>query len=154
MDFDRLPRARNIHYLGQKAYEQLPGYLHGWDVALVPFRLNDATRFLSPTKVPEYLAAGCRVVSTPIRDVVRPYGELQLVTVAGTQEEFLAGIAGVLGQPGDGWLSRVDDLLAGMSWDRTWLRMKQIVEAIETTAEPGDADRAASPVEELSLIHI
>ncbi len=69
-----LPRAANIHYLGPKPYDELPAYIAGWDVALLPFARNEATRFISPTKTPEYLAAGKPVVSTSIRDVVRPYG--------------------------------------------------------------------------------
>src|SRR5690606_28943889 len=61
-----LPQRGNIHYLGSKKYADLPRYLAGWDVAMMPFALNDATRFISPTKTPEYLAAGRRVVSTAI----------------------------------------------------------------------------------------
>jgi UDP-galactopyranose mutase len=83
-----LPQAANIHYLGRKQYEELPRYLAGWDLATLPFALNPATRFISPTKTPEYLAAGRRVVSTPIYDVVRPYGELGLVEIAGHALEF------------------------------------------------------------------
>ena len=67
--------APNIHYLGPKQYDGAAAYLAGWDVALLPFARNEATRFISPTKTPEYLAAGRPVVSTSIRDVVRPYGE-------------------------------------------------------------------------------
>ena len=70
-----LPRRSNIHYLGGKDYNELPAYLSGWDVALMPFAMNESTKYISPTKTPEYLAAGKCVISTPIRDVVRPYGE-------------------------------------------------------------------------------
>ncbi|PII37657.1 hypothetical protein T190_31115 [Sinorhizobium meliloti CCBAU 01290] len=63
---DDLPKAPNIHYLGQKSYTELPAYLSGWDVALMPFAINEATKFISPTKTPEYLAAGRPVVSTAI----------------------------------------------------------------------------------------
>jgi glycosyltransferase involved in cell wall biosynthesis len=77
-----LPRRPNIHYLGAKTYQELPAYLGGWDVALMPFALNEATRFISPTKTLEYLAAGKPVVSTAIRDVVSPYGERKLVQIA------------------------------------------------------------------------
>ncbi len=79
---DDLPRRPNIHYLGQKTYDELPAYLAGWDVALMPFALNEATRFISPTKTLEYLAAGKPIVSTAIRDVVTPYGEKSLVRIA------------------------------------------------------------------------
>jgi UDP-galactopyranose mutase len=67
-----------------KSYDELPRYLAGWDVALLLFALNESTKFISPTKTPEYLAAGKPVVSTPIRDVVRPYGDAGLVHIAGT----------------------------------------------------------------------
>ena len=82
VDPARLPRATNIHWLGQRAYAELPAFMAGWDVALMPFALNTSTRFISPTKTPEYLAAGCPVVSTPVRDVVRSYGSVGGVRVA------------------------------------------------------------------------
>jgi UDP-galactopyranose mutase len=56
-----LPRRANVHYLGGKSYTELPAYLSGWDVALLLFARNESTRFISPTKTPEYLAA-CRPV--------------------------------------------------------------------------------------------
>lgn len=67
IDADVLPDNDNIHYLGSKSYDELPTYLSGWDVAILPFAQNDATRFISPTKTPEYLAGGKPVVSTSIR---------------------------------------------------------------------------------------
>ena len=84
-----LPRRANIHWLGPKLYEELPLYLAGWDVALMPFARNESTRFISPTKTPEYLAAGRPVVSTPITDVVRSYGEAGLARIAETPEDFV-----------------------------------------------------------------
>ncbi len=83
-----LPRYPNLHYLGQKTYAELPAYLAGWDVSLMPFARNDATRYISPTKVLEYFAAGLPVVSTPITDVVEPYGEI--VYLAETGDEYVA----------------------------------------------------------------
>ena len=88
LDPASLPRRPNIHYFGQQAYEDLPRFVAGWDVCLQPFALNEATRFISPTKTPEYLAAGCRVVSTAVKDVMSPYGEQKLVEIAGTPDEF------------------------------------------------------------------
>ena len=84
-----LPRRPNIHYLGSKSYDELPHYLAGWDVALLPFARNEATRFISPTKTPEYMAAGKPVVSTSIRDVVRPYGQQGLVRIADDVPAFV-----------------------------------------------------------------
>jgi UDP-galactopyranose mutase len=126
IDPGSLPRRPNIHYLGPKAYEELPGYLAGWDVALLPFARNDATRFISPTKTPEYLAAGRPVVSTSIRDVVRTYGEAGLVRIADRPDEFVAAVRASLAGHGVGWLDRVDRFLAGQSWDRTWSRIEAL----------------------------
>lgn len=124
-----LPRRPNIHYLGPKTYPELPSYLAGWDVALLPFACNDATRFISPTKTPEYLAAGRRVVSSPIRDVVVPYGQRGLVSIADTTDEFVDAIESCLvqGTAMPGWRESVDAFLANTSWDETWARMMNLV---------------------------
>ena len=77
-----LPRRPNLHYIGAKDYDDLPRYLAGWDVALMPFAINESTRFISPTKTPEYLAGGRPVVSTPIADVIRLVALEGLTTVS------------------------------------------------------------------------
>jgi glycosyltransferase involved in cell wall biosynthesis len=119
-----LPQAANIHYLGGKSYQELPVYLRGWDVALLLFAHNESTRFISPTKTPEYLAAGKPVVSTSIRDVVRPYGESGLVHIADTPEAFVAAIEKALIQKEDKeWMAKTDEFLSGISWDTTWQNM-------------------------------
>ena len=125
-----LPRRQNIHYLGGKSYQELPAYLAGWDVALLLFARNESTRFISPTKTPEYLAAGKPVVSTSIRDVVRPYGEMGLVRIADTVDEFVrAAEASLAGRHEESdWLARVDEFLARNSWDETWARMSKLIE--------------------------
>jgi glycosyltransferase involved in cell wall biosynthesis len=115
-----LPQAPNLHYLGGKSYAQLPDYIAGWDVAMLPFARNEATRFISPTKTPEYLAAGRPVVSTSIRDVVRPYGELGLARIADTVEEFVSAIEAALACDGEGHMAAADRFLANTSWDKTW----------------------------------
>jgi len=126
-----LPRAPNIHYLGAKSYEELPAYIANWDVAVMPFALNAATRFISPTKTPEYLAGGKPVISTPITDVVRGWGHLEAVRIAGTPEQFVAETEAALElSSGRGtWLQAVDRALAEISWDRTWADMAALVEA-------------------------
>jgi len=123
-----LPRLSNIHYLGSKAYNDLPGYIAGWDVALLLFARNDATRFISPTKTPEYLAAGKPVVSTSIRDVVRPYGENGLVRIADTKDEFIDACEKALNGSSPDWSKRVDSFLAGTSWDSTWNKMSNLID--------------------------
>jgi UDP-galactopyranose mutase len=130
-----LPRRDNIHYLGGKAYADLPAYLAGWDVALLPFARNESTRFISPTKTPEYLAAGKPVVSTSIRDVVRPYGDMKLVGIADTAEEFVKAVEFALDERGRSaeWLARVDEFLGQTSWDKTWGRMSRLIEEVTAT---------------------
>ncbi|MET4108650.1 glycosyltransferase family 1 protein [Hymenobacter sp. UYP22] len=124
IDHALLPRHQNIHYLGSKDYQELPAYLQGWDVATLLFADNESTKFISPTKTPEYLAAGRPVVSTPIRDVVRPYGELNLVQIAATAAEFGKAIETALTQTQDtDWRRRTDEYLATISWDQTWEQM-------------------------------
>jgi UDP-galactopyranose mutase len=121
-----LPRLPNIHYLGQKGYAELPRYLAGWDVALMPFALNESTRFISPTKTPEYLAGGRPVVSTPIVDVAAAYAGL--VGIAATPEDFVREVEAALRrarEPG-AWLEAVDRRLADMSWDETTDRMREL----------------------------
>lgn len=126
-----LPRRPNIHALGPKPYAQLPAYLGGWDVALLPFACNEATRFISPTKTPEYLAAGRPVVSSPIRDVVVPYGQRGLVRIADSADAFVRAIEEVLAEDParPAWREAVRTFLAGTSWDRTWARMMHHVAA-------------------------
>ncbi|MCY7345626.1 MAG: glycosyltransferase, partial [Pyrinomonadaceae bacterium] len=130
-----LPRRENIHYLGGKSYQELPAYLAGWEVALMPFALNESTKYISPTKTPEYLAAGKPVVSTSIRDVVRPYGELGLVHIAHTAAEFVAACEAAMLENSDERLKKVDEFLSQTSWDKTWLQMAKLIE--ETAQQNG-----------------
>jgi UDP-galactopyranose mutase len=124
-----LPSRPNLHFLGSKLYTELPTYLASWDVALMPFARNESTRFISPTKTPEYLAAGKPVVSTSIRDVVRPYGDLGLVRIADAPEDFVRACEAALTEDRSTWLPRVDAHLASMSWDSTWAGMKALLDA-------------------------
>lgn len=126
-----LPQLPNIHYLGGKSYDELPAYLAGWDVALMPFAINESTRFISPTKTPEYLAGGCPVVSTPIHDVIRGYGQSGAVTIADTAGAFVAAIDAALGLKGSAeFLQSADAALDGMSWDTTSRFMKEQIECL------------------------
>ncbi len=132
-----LPHRANIHYLGGKKYEELPVYLGGWDVALMPFAINESTRFISPTKTPEYLAGGRPVVSTPITDVIRHYGDLEAVLIADGAEAFIQSCekALALSQGSDEWLDTVDAKLANISWDTTYARMAGLVrESVNVTS--------------------
>ncbi len=124
IDPSLLPKAANIHYLGPKTYEQLPQYLAHWDVAMMPFALNEATRYISPTKTPEYLAAGKPVVSTPVHDVVVDYGNAALVAIAAAADEFAAKLDAALEPASREWKQAVAAKLACSSWDSTWAGMR------------------------------
>lgn len=136
-----LPQRPNIHWLGGKSYNELPQYLSGWTIGFMPFALNEATKFISPTKTPEFLAAGVPVISTPITDVVRPYGEKGLVEIARTAQDVVEKAEFVLSRPKENWLAKVDRYLAQGSWDKTWASMHKLM--LDVT---GDAatDRPAS----------
>jgi UDP-galactopyranose mutase len=124
-----LPQAENIHYMGMKTYLQLPEYISNWDVALILFAINESTRFISPTKTPEYLAAGKPVVSTPIADVIKGYGTQNLVHIAANAETFIDAIEKALKNRNDpAWKTAVDNNLASNSWDLTWQKMVALID--------------------------
>ena len=132
-----LPRRSNIHYLGSKTYAELPRYIAGWDVALILFARNDATRFISPTKTPEYLAAGKPVVSTSIKDVVRTYGRADLVRIADSVTDFVVACDQALSEPPEPRRARADRFLRNMSWDRTWQTSARLLAAVlDVTRRP------------------
>jgi UDP-galactopyranose mutase len=127
-----LPQRPNLHYLGGKTYDELPAYLGGWDVALMPFAINESTKFISPTKTPEYLAGGRPVVSTPITDVIRHYGDLEGVFIADGSDAFIKACEQALAlvRGPDDWLKTVDAKLANLSWDITYARMAGLVREV------------------------
>lgn len=129
IDAATLPQNKNIHYLGAKTYEELPSYLSGWDIALIPFALNESTQYISPTKTPEYLAGGKPVISTAIIDVVNPYHDLGLVHIVQNAED-LVRIATLELSTTDKreWLEKVDDFLSDISWDATWAKMDELMQ--------------------------
>ncbi|MCF2446709.1 glycosyltransferase family 1 protein [Dyadobacter sp. CY345] len=137
IDHSKLPAADNIHYLGAKSYQELPDYLAGWDVALIPFLLNESTRFISPTKTPEYLSAGKPVVSSAIRDVVAPYGNMGLVSIGSDVDSFILAIEYELKNSADKqWLRSVDAFLADKSWEHTFSAMLKLMQNTRKEARP------------------
>lgn len=126
-----LPTNENINYLGQQSYSDLPNFLAEWNVALIPFLLNEATKFISPTKTPEYLSAGVPVVSTPIKDVINPYGVKELVHIANHHADFIAAIELELNRNDqEAWLLKIDEFLKDLSWDNTYAKMKKHIEGM------------------------
>jgi glycosyltransferase involved in cell wall biosynthesis len=130
IDPDTLPAHPNIHYLGQKTYKELPWYIASWNAAMMPFAINESTRYISPTKTPEYLAAGKPVISTPIHDVVKAYGSKKLAYIAETPEQFIQGIQTALDMNDKtAWYKKVNEELAGNSWDMTCEKMSILIKA-------------------------
>jgi len=141
IDPERLPRRPNIHYLGQQPYSALPDLLAGWDVCLMPFAINEATKFISPTKVLEYMAAQLPIVSTPIADVVNPYGHV--VAIADGPREFIAACEAALAQTPEQRARMVEAMhavVAATSWDNTARRMRELM-----NAAPPHTERRAAP---------
>jgi glycosyltransferase involved in cell wall biosynthesis len=144
-----LPQRPNIHYLGSKQYSDLPQNVAGWDVALLPFARNEATRFISPTKTPEYMAAGKPVVSTSIRDVVRPYGQQGLVRIADDVPSFVRACVAAMAEDTTKRITLADAFLRQTSWDGTWSRIRVLVDdAVRggSAAEESDVADSASAV--------
>ncbi|MFT8246200.1 glycosyltransferase [Roseomonas sp. BN140053] len=139
---EELPRRPNIHWLGGRRYAELPAQLAHWDAGFMPFALNEATRFISPTKTPEYLAAGVPVVSTAITDVARPWGEEGLVEIIRDPGAAVAALEHVMARPRAPWLARVDAHLARISWDRTWAAMMTLIEGSKAGASVTGASLA------------
>jgi UDP-galactopyranose mutase len=133
IDAKSLPTHPNLHFLGQRTYGELPSYLAGWDVCLLPFAQNESTRFISPTKTLEYMAAELPIVSTPIKDVAEPYGDI--VYLGDTPQAFIAACERALAiSPGEREtrIKAGRAVLARTSWDRTTQQMeKEIEKAIE-----------------------
>jgi UDP-galactopyranose mutase len=131
IDPAHLPARTNIHYFGQRSYDELPRYLAGWDVCLLPFARNEATRFISPTKTLEYMAAELPIVSTPIADVAEPYGEI--VYLGGTPEEFVRACESAISSPAEERATRAAQMrqvLAGTSWDTTVSAMEKLLMSV------------------------
>jgi glycosyltransferase involved in cell wall biosynthesis len=132
INFDDLPQASNIHYLGPKSYSELPLYIAHWDIALILFALNESTEFISPTKTPEYLAAGKPVISTAIRDVVYPYGNAGLVQIIDDSDSFVSAAEKIFSDTErDHWLETVDHFLENDSWDHTFGKMYALINEVK-----------------------
>jgi UDP-galactopyranose mutase len=131
-----LPKHPNIHWLGQQSYDDLPAFICGWDVCLMPFALNDATRFISPTKMLEYMACGQPSVSTSIRDVVEPYGHV--VSIADTPADYVAACERILARTPEQRKAHAQELaqaISKTSWDRTAQAMASLIEAADRAKE-------------------
>jgi protoporphyrinogen oxidase/glycosyltransferase involved in cell wall biosynthesis len=144
-----LPQRPNIHYLGQQPYEALPHFLAGWDVCLLPFALNESTRFISPTKTLEYMAAELPIVSTPVADVADIYSDI--VAIAGDAPSFIAACeAALLASPEEhaAKVEKMRHVLANTSWDRTAEQMRYLLETTPRRQPEGETEALTDAVDD------
>src|SRR5690606_15375204 len=125
---DDLPRLQNIHYLGIKEYNELPNYLKAIDIAMMPFALNDATKYISPTKTLEYMAAGKPIISTPVKDVVRDYEDH--VHIVETPDNFGTALQSIVKLDNVDYSTRYCEILHKTSWDNTVSQMFSLIKAV------------------------
>lgn len=138
------PQRSNIHYLGQQGYDDLPAFISGWDVCLLPFALNESTRFISPTKTLEYMACGRPSVSTRIRDVVEPYGHV--VPIHDDAQGFVHACEAALRRSPQEQAAHAEQLaaiIARTSWDATATAMAELIAEAEVARNGDDTVRQA-----------
>jgi glycosyltransferase involved in cell wall biosynthesis len=122
IDPESLPQAPNLSYPGPQPYPRLPEVMAGFDVALMPFALNEATRSISPTKTLEYFAAGLPVVSTRVPDVVAAYSAF--VHLADDGPAFADACRRARRRPRAG----MEAVVRRNTWDSIAARMVQVLE--------------------------
>lgn len=121
-----LPKEENIYYLGMRSYNELPNYIKGFDIAMMPFAINDATKYISPTKTLEYMAAGKPIISTKITDVVRDYSNC--VSLIETADDFCDAITLLFDKRASALIPlKYTEILKNTSWDSTAARMQEII---------------------------
>ncbi|MDQ3058571.1 MAG: glycosyltransferase [Pseudomonadota bacterium] len=147
IELAQLPRRANIHWLGQQSYEDLPQFMAGWDVCLLPFALNESTRFISPTKTLEYMAAGQPCVSTRIRDVAEPYSHV--VAIADSAPEFIRACEALLAESPEHKAGRAEvmkDLVSRTSWDATAQAIHGLIQGLPKRAPAKPAQARSAPL--------
>ena len=122
---DELPQAPNIHWLGQRSYEELPAYVKAFDVCLMPFALNEATEYINPTKTLEYMAAAKPIVSTAVPDVVRNF--TPIVTVAADRDEFVSAAIDAAANPSEAMINKGVEMAQASSWENIVTQMQNII---------------------------
>jgi glycosyltransferase involved in cell wall biosynthesis len=147
VDPRELPQAQNIHWLGQRRYEELPAHVKGFDVCLMPFALNDATEYINPTKTLEYMAAGKPIVSTAVSDVVHNF--TPVVAIARSQAEFAEAVRSAIEEPDESLIALGLEQARSNSWESIVARMERII-ADAVRSREARAARAARP--ELSRV--
>jgi len=120
-------RPQNVVLTGPCPYAELPRRLAGWDAGLVPFKRGDLGDALSPTKVPEYLAAGLSVIATALPDICRTWGDVCML--GDTTAEWRGALAAC--PPGATSMNtKLSARLLGASWDALALEFAERLAAI------------------------
>ncbi|MFN2646380.1 MAG: glycosyltransferase [Burkholderiales bacterium] len=123
-----LPQAPNLHWLGQQSYAALPGFVKGFDICLMPFALNEATRYINPTKTLEYMAAGKPIVSTAVPDVVRQFSSI--VELADSREDFVRGVSRAVAAPRPDVIAHGIERAERSTWEAIVAAMRRDVMAV------------------------
>ena len=151
IDPAQCPQRPNIHWLGQQNYKDLPAFINGWDVCLMPFALNESTRFISPTKTLEYMACGKPSVSTAIRDVVEPYGHV--VPIKADAAGFVQACEEIMHRDAAARQEHdraVGDIIARTSWDATAAAMGELIAQAEAKRDAQELPAVANIAAELA----
>jgi len=131
---NRLRPLPNVHLLGRKPYADLPAYCAAFDVAILPFKQNDFTRFINPIKLREYLAAGLPVVSTPIPEAKLFAPE---VTLASDVDSFVAACRDAIARSTLADRRRRSLTVADETWESVVQRLGEIVMGPGAGPKPG-----------------
>jgi glycosyltransferase involved in cell wall biosynthesis len=140
VDPRELPRAENLHWLGQRAYADLPRYVKAFDACLMPFALNEATEYINPTKTLEYMAAGKPIVSTAVADVVHNF--TPVVRVARSHEEFVELATQAATAPNLALIERGLQMAQEATWESIVARMRRLI--LDAVTSPARDQAAAA----------
>jgi glycosyltransferase involved in cell wall biosynthesis len=134
VDTKTFPQRANLHWLGGRDYAELPSYARAFDVCMMPFAMNEATRFINPTKALEYMATGKPIVSTPVEDVVAQFSSV--VTIARNATEFIAACERVAANPPRQQIERGLERVRRNSWESIVAQLEEhIADALATKRE-------------------
>jgi uncharacterized SAM-binding protein YcdF (DUF218 family)/glycosyltransferase involved in cell wall biosynthesis len=129
VDVSRLQRVKNIRLFGQRQHAELPGYVKGFDVGLVPYKITEYTSNVYPTKLNEYLIMGVPVVATDLFEIRRfnqEHGDL--IRVAASADEFANAIRAVVPHASASTVERRIEVARSNSWERRLGAMTDLID--------------------------
>jgi glycosyltransferase involved in cell wall biosynthesis len=135
IDPETLPMLPNIHYLSSKSYVKIPLYISAWDCTFLPYKVNEASRFINPVLISESLVGGCPVVAAPLLDVVTNYADREIILMAEFPLDYMNRIAYAMSNQRNSreWLEHVDKSFRGMSWEKNCTRIAELEHDVCTT---------------------